>query len=137
MDFKRCKRDHAWDVLAGWRNVELFAVLRSSKNKLLAESLQWCERVECCRILSVPAPRVLVYYSNAVISDHPNGGVIWNVAALELVTLERMSFLAAAEKALSDMDATTLSKGHGDVDFSSDLQAGYIVVPIFTASLCS
>lgn len=92
---------HPYDRIylrSNWQNVELFAVLASSRNQIYKEYPPWWERVECYHTLSVPTPPVLAYYSNAVSRNQPDAGVVLHVAALEFVTWALMHFLATAEK---------------------------------------
>lgn len=83
------------------------------RSQLYTEHPLWWGRVECCRILSLHTSPVLAYYSNVLIGDCPDFGVIWPLAGLEVLKLELMRFIAAAEIDAVVYEFHEQQMGHG------------------------
>lgn len=81
----------------GWQNVELFAVPPFMRSQLYAVRPSWWERVEYCRVLTVPSTPVLAYYTNLVVEERPGAARVWNTAAIEFITMALVRFLHASE----------------------------------------
>lgn len=59
------------------------------------------------------APSLRMYYSNAVLTGHPDAGIVKNVSALGFVTLALKCFLRTAEKFAVRYECNALQVGHG------------------------
>lgn len=85
---------------------------------------EWWGRVECCRILSVPTPPILDYYTNLVLDDHSGAMTVWLVAALELVILALLRFLVIAGHGAVRYDCHDPGMDHADSSVITPLASG-------------
>lgn len=74
----------------------MLAITPTLRDRLCAGRGECCERLECCRVLSVPMFPILAYYTNPIIDAHSVVTHFWYVATLELdiLALRRLDIVA-------------------------------------------
>lgn len=78
---------------SGLGNLKLFAVLSLMQLGLYVMRHLWWELGEGYRLLTVPNPPVLAYFTNLVADERPGTAAVWHVAGIELVNMTLVQFI--------------------------------------------
>lgn len=126
VDFERRMCTYHRGVLVGLHTAELFCNSTSILRRIIrctSRVAEWWEGIECHPILSVHTPRILAYYTNVIIRDHPFLTVVWQVAAFEFVILGVIPFPFIAYRSAVGYDRLDPGIGHDGCGVSTSLSS--------------
>lgn len=87
---------HVREPFAGWHNVELFAIWRSSSRHNYIETLGWSKELEGTLVLPFPMLVVFEYYTGYVQKHFHCQDCVWRIVTSEIVVYTIIAILRLA-----------------------------------------